>query len=109
VHAGFAGFFGMQLAADMFATLDCGFAYNWARFCDRRFDGLVARLTAAQADDPTAGAALAARLDREIVDRAPWVPLFTPRLVDVASRRVGNYQPNTYASSSVLVDQLWVR
>jgi YVTN family beta-propeller protein len=109
VQAGFAGFFGTQLAADMFATLNCEFPYNWARFCDSRFDRLVARLTAAQANDPTAAAALAARLDRETVDRAPWVPLFTPRLVDVVSKRVGNYQANTYASSSVLLDQLWVR
>ena len=54
-------------------------------------------------------AALAARIDREIVDRAPWVPLFTPRFVDFVSNRVGNYQANTSASSSVLLDQLWVR
>ena len=54
-------------------------------------------------------AALAARIDREIVDRAPWVPLFTPRSVDFVSNRVGNYQANTSASSSVLLDQLWVR
>jgi len=51
----------------------------------------------------------AARLDREIADRAPWVPLFNPRLADFTSKRVGNYQANTYASSTVLLDQLWVR
>jgi peptide/nickel transport system substrate-binding protein len=110
VQAGFAGWFGSnQLAADTLETLICEFAANWAHFCDRRFDRHVQRLAAQQARDPSAGAALAARLDREIVDQAPWVPLFTPRLVDLVSSRVGNYQPNTYASSTVLLDQLWVR
>jgi YVTN family beta-propeller protein len=109
VQAGFAGWFGFQLAADTFQTLNCQFPINWAHFCDRRFDENVKRLTAQQSNDPAAGAALAARLDRHIVDRAPWVPLFTPRFADLTSSRVGNYQANTYASSSVLLDQLWVR
>jgi len=64
----------------------------------------VKRLAAEQARDPSAGATLAARIDRELVNRAPWVPLFTPRFVDFVSSRVGNYQPNIYASSSVLLD-----
>jgi hypothetical protein len=34
------------------------------------------------------------------------VPLFTPRLLDLTSRRVGNYQVN---QGAVLLDQLWVR
>jgi YVTN family beta-propeller protein len=108
-QAGFAGWFGTQLAADTFETLTCHFTANWARFCDRRFDAHVKRLMAKEANDPAAGAALAWRLDREIVDRAPWVPLFTPRFADFVSKRVGNYQANTYASSSALLDQLWVR
>ena len=109
VQAGLAGWFGFQLAADTFETLSCTFPQNWARFCDPRFDAQVRRLAAEQANDPAAGAALAARIDREIVDRAPWVPLFTPRFADFTSKRVGNYQPNTYASSTVLLDQLWLR
>jgi peptide/nickel transport system substrate-binding protein len=109
VQAGFAGWFGNHLAADSFTTLTCDFAQNWAHFCDRRFDAAVNRLAPRQAHDPAAGAALAARLDREVVDRAPWVPLFTPRFADFTSKRVGNYQANTYPSSSVLLDQLWVR
>jgi peptide/nickel transport system substrate-binding protein len=109
VQAGLAGWAGLQLAADAFGTLRCDSVRNWARFCDPRFDRQVERLAAQQADDPAAGAALAARLDRELVDRAPWVPLFTPRSADFVSKRVGNYQTNTYASSTVLLDQLWVR
>jgi ABC-type transport system substrate-binding protein len=109
VQIGLAGWFGLQSASDALTTLTCDFEANWARFCDRRFDRDVRRLIAAQAADPAAGTALAARLDREIVAHAPWVPLFTPRLADFTSRRVGNYQANTYAAPSVLLDQLWVR
>ncbi len=50
-------------------------------------------LAAEQARDPTAGKALAEKIDRELDAKAPWVPLFTPRLADFVSSRVGNYQP----------------
>src|SRR5436190_14807162 len=58
------------------------------------------------------------RLDGRRRDRCPdrpWdrrrgsmVPLFTPRFADLVSRRVGNYQANTYAAVTVLLDQLWI-
>jgi hypothetical protein len=37
------------------------------------------------------------------------VRLFTPRFADIVSRRVGNYQANTYAAATVMLDQLWIR
>jgi hypothetical protein len=49
---------------------------------------------------------LAQLLDREITDAAPWVPLFTPSLIDLTSARVGNYQSQ---DGSPALDQLWVR
>ena len=109
VQAGLAGLFGNQVAADMFSELNCHSSLNWAHFCDARLDAQVRRLAVMQGSDPSAGATRAARIDREIVDQAPWVPLFTPRFADFVSSRVGNYQADTYASSSVLLDQLWVR
>jgi len=109
VQAGFAGWFGSQTATDVFDVLNCRFKSNWARFCDPRVEAQVTRLAREQANDPTAGASLAARIDREIVGQAPWVPLFTPRFADFVSSRVGNYQASTYSSASVLLDQLWVR
>jgi peptide/nickel transport system substrate-binding protein len=60
----------------------------------------------AQATDPEAARGLWERIDRQIVDQAPWVPLVNPKVVDVLSKRVGNYQYNPYG---VLIDQLWVR
>ena len=108
-QAGFAGWFGTQVATDMFGTLNCRNASNWTGFCDARIDAQVRRLAREQASDPTVGAALAAKIDREIVDEAPWIPLFTPRFADFVSSRVGNYQANTYSAPTVLLDQLWVR
>jgi YVTN family beta-propeller protein len=109
VQAGVGGWFGGLVAADMFSTLRCHWVSNWSHFCDPRLDAQVKHLAAVQARDPTAGKALAERIDRELVAKAPWVPLFTPRLADFVSSRVRNYQQNTYASSTVLLDQLWVR
>jgi len=50
--------------------------------------------------------ALAASIERELTNDAPFVPLFTPSLVDLTSRRIGNYEDQ---NGSVLIDQLWVR
>ncbi len=47
-----------------------------------------------EATDPDAAVALWARIERDIVDLAPWVPLFTPAHAHVVSERVGNYQYN---------------
>lgn len=57
--------------------------------------------------NPGAGRSPWQRIDREISDKAPWVPLFNPESLDLLSKRVGNYQynPNGFG---VLIDQLWV-
>ena len=105
-QAGLAGFFGLELPADIFEALTCR-PSNWADFCDRGFDRAVQDLLRKQVDDPAAAARIAARLDRRVLEAAPWVPLFTPRFTDFVSRRVGNYQ--TQPRNGVLLDQLWVR
>ena len=65
------------------------------------------RRLAAEEGSPTGEPELAAKLDRTFIDRSPWVPLWTPRLADFVSRRVGNYQYNAY--DGTLLDQLWVK
>ena len=55
---------------------------------------------------PEHAAKLATTIDREI-GQAPWVPLFNPRLPDLTSARVGNYQDSPYGYA--LLDQMWVR
>ena len=76
-------------------------------FCDRRFDARIARALELEATDPDAAVALWARIERDIVDLAPWVPLFTPSHATLVSKRVGNYQYNP--EWGLLFDQLWVR
>jgi len=45
---------------------------------------------------------------REVVDQAPVVPLVAWKVVDVLSKRVGNYQYSA-RGQGLLIDQLWVR
>jgi ABC-type transport system substrate-binding protein len=88
------------------STVECNFRPNWTRFCDPRLDARIARRARQEPADPTGTAGLAAAIDRELTDRAPWVPLLTPHFVAVTSARVGNYQVN---NGALLLDQLWVR
>ena len=63
---------------------------------------------AEQQSDPTRSRALWQRVDREITDAAPWVPLIASKNVYFLSKRVGNYQYSPTAMG-MLIDQLWVR
>jgi peptide/nickel transport system substrate-binding protein len=80
---------------------------NVAEFCDPQIDAQVAHASALQTRDPAAAGELWSRIDHELVDRAPWVPLYNPRTVTVLGRRVGNYKYHPFWN--VLLDQLWVR
>jgi YVTN family beta-propeller protein len=80
---------------------------NVAKFCDPSIDRLIERALREQTTNPAASRALWERVDKEVVDQAPWVPLFTTKSFDILSRRVGNYQYSPTAGE--LVDQLWVR
>ena len=66
------------------------------------------RAQAEQLSDPTGSRVLWQRVDREITDAAPWVPLIASKNVSVLSKRVGNYQYSP-AAIAMLIDQLWVR
>lgn len=76
-------------------------------FCDTHLDRQVDRANAQQATNPAAARKLWESIDRHTVDQAPWVPLANPKVVDVLSKRVGNYQYSL--SGGLLIDQLWVR
>jgi YVTN family beta-propeller protein len=80
---------------------------NVAEFCDPRID-TQARQTLTLQDRGLASAAPRwATIDHKLVDQAPWVPLYNPRVLTVLSARVGNYQFHPYWN--LLIDQLWVR
>jgi YVTN family beta-propeller protein len=79
---------------------------NLSEFCSRRIDADMRRAGAEQVRDAERANRLWAAVDREMVDAAPWVPLFNPHAMEVVSQRVGNYQFNPEYGS--LIDQLWV-
>jgi proteasome accessory factor A len=60
-----------------------------------------------QVTDPHAAGEEWGRVDRAVVQQAPWVALFNPTGVDLVSRRVKNYQHKP--EFGLLIDQLWVR
>lgn len=106
-QSGIAGWYGPNLAPGVLDTLTCDFYGNWAKFCDREIDRQLQNSLRLLATDPRAAARMWARIDRQLVDQAPWVPLFTPRTPYFVSKRVGNWQYHPY--HFVLLDQLWVR
>jgi YVTN family beta-propeller protein len=80
---------------------------NVAEFCDPRIDAQTQQALTLQAQSLAAAEHSWATIDHELVDQAPWVPLYTPRDLTVLSARVGNYQFHPYWN--LLIDQLWVR
>jgi len=80
---------------------------NQSEFCNRRIDAEVTRALRLSAEHPNTAGMLWAQIDRDIVDQAPWVPLYNPNALVLLSRRVGNYQFHPFWN--LLLDQLWVR
>ena len=81
--------------------------FNTSGFCDPAFDRLVGRAERLQTTDRPEALAAWARFDRELTDRAVWLPTVTGNVTDIVSKRVGNYRFHPFWG--VLVDQLWVR
>ena len=80
---------------------------NQSEFCSRRIDTEVTRARQFSAKHPNAAGMLWARIDRDIVGQAPWVPLYNRNALVLLSRRVGNFQFHPFWE--LLLDQLWVR
>ncbi len=102
-----SGFFNAILTCASFLP-DSSANSNAAEFCDPRIDRQIEQASTEQATNPDAARGLWERVDRQTVDQAPWVPLVNPKVVDVLSKRVGNYQYSP-AGLGMLIDQLWVR
>jgi YVTN family beta-propeller protein len=107
VQAGVMGQYGIpRTPSSLLPLLRCS-PPDLSFFCDRRVDARIARALEIDATDPNATVALWARIERDLVDRSPWVPVFTPTHASMVSKRVGNYQYNP--EWRLLFDQLWVR
>jgi len=115
VQAGFFPWFqDYPVPSDFVDLLSCGsfvpaspVNINTAEFCDPRIDTQARTAYTLQSSAPAAAVGRWTAIDRELVDQAPWVPLYNPRDLTVLSARVGNYQFHPYWS--LLIDQLWVR
>jgi len=111
-QAGFNGWVADYPApSNFFEILSCSQlvdrAANSARYCSKDFDRQLARARALQSRDQAAATRLWTQIDREATDTAAIVPMFTPRNVDLVSKRVGNYEHHPLFGA--LLDQLWVR
>ncbi|HLX78674.1 MAG TPA: ABC transporter substrate-binding protein, partial [Acidimicrobiales bacterium] len=80
---------------------------NASELCDRSIDREIARAAEAQLSNSGASVADWTKVDHEVVDEAPWVPVANPQTIDFVSRRVGNYQFNPQFGE--LADLLWVQ
>ena len=60
--------------------------------CDHELDSRMRRASAIELEDSARAAALWADVDRELVDRAYWVPTVNVGVADLVSARVQNYQ-----------------
>jgi YVTN family beta-propeller protein len=85
----------------------CRLEYNFGQLCDRVLERRIGRAVKLEQTDPAAANRLWAALDREITDKALWLPLYNVYGADLVSKRVGNYQYNPQRGA--LLSQLWVR
>jgi ABC-type transport system substrate-binding protein len=112
-QAGTWGWYTSATAPSLLTTLTCKSIQpgrqndNVGFFCDRRIEAQIERALKRQATDPDAAVGMWRTIERRLVDRAPWVSLFTPWGADFVSKRVRNYQYSPVWG--ILLDQLWVR
>jgi peptide/nickel transport system substrate-binding protein len=76
--------------ADFLANLGCNTSGDHGWFCDRRLDADVQRARLLEESNPRAASTLLAKLDREVTDRAVFLPLVNPHFYDFVSARVKN-------------------
>jgi len=87
--------------------LACAGAFTWHHFCDPRLDRRALRAESMRLSNPLRSATLWSQIDRELVDRAVWVPLTNERIVDFVSPRVRNYEFSPVYH--FLPAQVWLR
>ncbi len=80
---------------------------NIAGFCDKTVDAQMQDALLTERTDPAAANAKWAQVDKAVMAQAPIAPLFTPKIVDLVSSRVGNYQFSK--QFYMLVSQLWTK
>jgi len=81
---------------------------NISGYCDKPNEALLASaLKTEQTKGLDAALPIWAKVDQHVMADAVTAPLFTPKLVDLTAKRVGNY---TFSKQFyLLLDQLWVK
>ena len=87
--------------------IPCDGFHNDHRFCDPRVDEEMRRATSRALTDLPGSARLWTNIDHELTDRAVWLPLVNPRLLDFVSSRVRNYE--FHPIWGFIADQVWLR
>jgi YVTN family beta-propeller protein len=85
----------------------CGGGTSNGYFCDPALDRTMRQASQLGLTDPAGSAAAWAAIDHRLTDAAVWAPTVSLRVVDLTSRRLGNYQYNPVWG--FLTDQSWVR
>lgn len=80
---------------------------NISGFCDKDIDAQMQQALVTGRTDQAAADEQWATIDQAVMAKAPVAPLFTPKIVDFTSKRVGNYQFSK--QFYMLVSQLWVQ
>ena len=80
---------------------------NIAGYCDKPFDAKMKDALVTERTGLDKANVKWADVDKAAMTAAPLAPLFTPKLIDFTSKRVGNYQFSK--QFYMLVDQLWVK
>ena len=89
------------------AFFGCHGGYSSGYFCEPSLDREMQRATALQLQDPRRAAALWARIDHEIADRAYWVPTVSLRSPEIVSKRVRNFEHSPLWG--FIASQVWLR
>jgi len=100
-----SAFINLKLSCRAFKP-NTDYVHNAGGFCDPALDRRAARAQRLQGANPAEAAKAWASIDRELVNRAVWLPMVTPETMDLISPRAGNYQ--FHPLWGLLVDQLWV-
>jgi peptide/nickel transport system substrate-binding protein len=80
---------------------------NIAEFCDRSIQAQMDHAGKVGLTDPAAANKIWAQVDHRVTDKAPWVAMFNPKLIDFVSKRVKGFtwSPQWY----FLLDQASVK
>ena len=87
--------------------IPCNGFHNDHRFCDPRVDNEMRRATLRALTDLPGSVRLWTKIDHELTNRAVWLPLVNPRIVDFISSRVRNYE--FHPIWGFMADQVWLR